>query len=361
VNLIGDHTDYAEGLVLPMAIDHECVVIARARRTPETRARSMQLPGEVVLGAGARLDQVEPRWGRFVAGAIAALSARGVAAPPAELVVTSDVPAGSGLSSSSALSVALVLALGDLAGAVLARTEVARIAGDAETLATGVRGGLMDQLTAVHGVRGRALVIDCRRLRTEPVPLPSGVSVLVAHSGVPRSLADSAYSARRAAVDAAAARLGVRALRDATLDQVEDDPIARHVVTENARVVAFARALVRGDLAALGRLMLESHASLRDDFAVSTPELDALVESFVSAGALGARLTGAGFGGCVVALAASARAAGVMDATRDGYRSRTGIETIPVAVEATDGAGPAPVPVTSWREDPPSSGRTPPG
>ena len=133
-------------------------------------------------------------------------------------------------------------------------------------------------------------------------PLPGELAVLVAHSGLPRTLAATAYAERRASTDAAAAALGLPALRDATLAQVRDDPRARHVVTENARVVDFARALRRGDLAALGRLMLASHASLRDDFEVSTPELDALVDAFVEAGALGARLTGAGFGGCVVAL-----------------------------------------------------------
>jgi len=341
VNLIGDHTDYAEGLVLPMAIDRECVVTCHIGRTGTLRARSRELDGEVVIPLDERVDarEVEPRWGAFVAGALQALTDRGAAVPAVELTVSSSVPAGSGLSSSSALSVALVLALADAAGLRLDRTEIARAALDAEVRATGVPGGLMDQLTAVHGAAGHALVIDCRHLRAEPITLPSELAVVVAHSGLPRTLAGTAYADRRAATDAAAATLGLRALRDATLAQVRDDPRARHVVTENARVVDFARALRRGDLATLGRLMLASHASLRDDFEVSTPELDALVDAFVEAGALGARLTGAGFGGCVVALTTNPRADAVMTGVTTGYPARTGIATTPFAVRAVDGAG----------------------
>jgi galactokinase len=341
VNLIGDHTDYAEGLVLPMAIDRDCVVTCRRGLTGTLRARSRELDGEVVIALDHSVDarEIEPRWGGFVAGALQALTDRGAVVPPVELSVSSSVPAGSGLSSSSALAVALVLALADAAGLPLDRTEIARTALDAEVRATGVPGGLMDQLTAVHGVADHALVIDCRHLRAEPIALPSELAVLVAHSGLPRTLAGTAYAERRAATDAAAAALGLRALRDATFAQVRDDPRARHVVTEDARVVGFARALRRGDLPALGQLMLASHASLRDDFEVSTPELDALVDAFVEAGALGARLTGAGFGGCVVALTTNARADAVTTGAATDYQTRTGIATSPFAVRAVDGAG----------------------
>jgi galactokinase len=341
VNLIGDHTDYAEGLVLPMAIDRECVVTCHPDGAGTLRANSHELDGEVVIALDGTVDarEVEPGWGAFVAGALWALTDRGAVVPAAELSISSSVPAGSGLSSSSALSVALVLALADAAGVPLDRTEIARAALDAEVRATGVPGGLMDQLTAVHGVADHALVIDCRHLRAEPIALPSELTVLVAHSGIPRTLAGTAYAERRAATDAAAAGLGLRALRDATPAQVRDDPRARHVVSENARVVDFARALRRGDLTALGRLMLASHASLRDDFEVSTPELDALVDAFVEAGALGARLTGAGFGGCVVALTTESRAGVVSAGAAAGYQARTGIATNPFAVRAVDGAG----------------------
>jgi galactokinase len=161
----------------------------------------------------------------------------------------------------------------------------------------------MDQLVSISGREGCALLIDCRSLETRPVPLPDGVEVVVVDSGISRRLADSGYAERRAHCEAVAAGLGLRALRDATLAEVRHDARARHVVGENARVLATVEALEAGDVVEVGRLMLESHASLRDDFEVSTPELDRLVEQLVAAGAVGARLTGAGFGGCVVALA----------------------------------------------------------
>jgi galactokinase len=352
---------YAEGFVLPMAIDRECTVAVAAAATSSNAgvvtARSRELAGEVAVRTDASDDprRVEPRWGGYVAGAVAALTARGAQVPGVDLTITSTVPAGSGLSSSSALAVALVLALADAAGLSLGRTDAARAALDAEVRATGVPGGLMDQLASLHGRAAHAVLIDCRDLSIEPIALPDELAVLVAHSGLPRVLADSAYAERRASTEAAATRLGIRTLRDATIDQVRDDPRARHVVSENARALEFAAALRAGATGELGPLLLASHASLRDDFEVSTPELDALVDAFVTSGALGARLTGAGFGGCVVALAERSDAGRVMSGTVDGYRARTKRTTAPFPVAAVDGAGP-----TSSGGDPPSSARTPP-
>ena len=184
----------------------------------------------------------------------------------------------------------------------------------------------MDQLSSALGEADRALRIDCRSLAVEHVRLPDAVAVLVVHSGIPRTLAGSAYAERRAACEALARTLGVPALRDATLEQVRDDPIGRHVVTENARVLETARAFENGDLAALTALYRASQASLRDDYRVSTPELDTLVDVLVASGALGARITGAGFGGCVVALVDADRADAVRgDATRRYHRD-TGLE-----------------------------------
>jgi galactokinase len=357
VNLIGDHTDYQDGLVLPIAIDRECVVTAEPGRDGLVRARSREIGGGVTCHPDGRDDpaHVEPSWGRFVAGAVQALVERGIDVPPVDLSISSSVPAGSGLSSSSALSVALVLALAAASGTELRRTDAARAALDAEVRATGVHGGLMDQLASLSGVADHALLIDCRDLSVEPIPLPEEVVVLAAHCGVARTLAGTEYSERRAATERAAAALGLPALRDASPDQVRDDRYARHVVSENARVTRFADALRAGDVHALGLLLVQSHASLRDDFGVSTPELDALVEAFVDAGALGARLTGAGFGGCAVALAPRDRAVDVSAATARNFDARIGRVVEPFTVEAVDGAGP-----TSSRAAAPSSSRTPP-
>jgi galactokinase len=256
-----------------------------------------------------------------------------------EAEVTSTVPLGSGLSSSAAFAVAAVIAATEIAGLPLSRTSVARIAQAAEQEATGVPCGVMDQLASVFGRAGHALLLDCRSLAVEPIPLPESVAIAVLHSGVARRLEESAYAERRAACEAAAARVGVATLRDATLDMVAHDPIARHVVTENERVLLFVDALRARDLDLCGRLMLASHASLRDDFVVSTPELDALVDELVRAGAYGARLTGAGFGGCVVALVAAESIDDVVERAAARYGASTGLTPKSLAVRAVDGAG----------------------
>jgi galactokinase len=342
VNLIGDHTDYTGGFVLPMTIDRECVVTVGPGDHERVRARSAELPGlvEVARDGSTAPAAVDPPWGRFVAGVVRAVTDRGGSLPPTDVAVTTTVPIGSGLSSSSALAVACALGLTHRAGLELDGRALAQLALDAEVIATGVPGGLMDQLCSIFGEAGCALRIDCRSLAIEPVALPRGVAVLVVHSGVPRVLAGSEYATRRAECEAAARRLGIASLRDATPDQAADDPRARHVVSENARVLATADALPRGDLSVLGPLLLASHASLRDDFEVSTPELDALVEILVDSGAAGARLTGAGFGGCVVALVQRNHADDVAARTTLRYRERTGLDAHAFVARAVAGAGP---------------------
>ena len=324
VNLIGDHTDYNDGLVLPVAIDLECVVHATPRAD----------------------DVVEVDWldgdagsDRYVDALRAVLGEQGRADVGMDARVSSTIPVGSGLSSSAALEVALALALCDVAGLELAPTELALACRRAEQLATGVPCGIMDQLTSVAGRAGCALLIDCRSLEVEPIKLPDEVAIVVVHSGLPRALEHSAYAERRAACEAVAARLGLTALRDASPGQVADEPRARHVVSENARVLESADALRRGDLDKLGSLMSASHASLRDDFEVSTPELDALVDALGRAGAAGARLTGAGFGGCVVALAPVGEAHGLAARAADDYRLQTGLQPTPYVCRAVAGAG----------------------
>lgn len=343
VNLIGDHTDYNDGFVLPLAIDRACTVrVGPPTDAHSVRAASAQLAGDAAVAADGTTDPstVEPPWGRFVAGAVRALRDRGLTVAPVDLDVRSTVPVGSGLSSSSALTVALTLALGSepLDRAEVARAEVARVASAAETLATGVPGGLMDQLASLFGQAGHALLIDCRDATVTPIAIPPSLAVLVVHCGVPRTLVGSEYATRRAECETVAAALGVAALRDATAEQVRDSPRARHVVAENARVLVTADALPRGDLSVLGPLLLASHASLRDDFGVSTPELDTLVDVLVASGAAGARLTGAGFGGCVVALAQRNHADDVLAKTTIRYRAATGIEPTGFVARAVDGA-----------------------
>lgn len=301
VNLIGDHTDYTGGFVLPMALDRATTVELR-RHGRVVEMVSTDSPDAVLVELS--LDPAEaprtPGWGRYVAGVVAALR------PPqgGSGVVSTTVPIGAGLSSSSALTVAMALALGFSGPA----RELARACQRAEQLGSGVPGGIMDQLCSAAAVEGAALLVDCESLDLRPVPLPARAEVLVAHSGTERALVGSAYAERRADCDRAAALLGP--LRDASVASAEAlaDPLlvrrARHVVTENGRVLECAAALEAGDLAGAGRLMSDSHRSLRDDFDVSTPELDHLVAALeATPGVHGARLTGAGFGGCVVALA----------------------------------------------------------
>jgi len=342
VNLMGDHTDYNRGLVLPMAINRWCDVTVTPNRARVVRARSAQLAGAVEVPLDAVVDPltVEPPWGRFVAGAVAACRAVTsdfeAAITGVELDVTSSVPPGAGLSSSSALAVALVLSLQP--GTERSVLQWAELALDAEVRATAVPGGLMDQLAALAGRDDHALLIDFDVLALEPVVMPPAAALLVAHCGKARTLAGSEYASRRAECETVAAQLGLGSLRAATREQVVDAPRARHVVSENARVLATAEALRCGDLDVMGRLMLESHASLRDDYEVSTFELDALVDAFVGAGAAGARLTGAGFGGCVVAVCAAEREEQVLADAITAYRDATGIEAQGFVAHAVDGA-----------------------
>jgi len=338
VNLIGDHTDYNDGFVLPIAIDLQCIVTADVADT--VRLRSRELAGEVELPADGSAEPSEtPGWGSYAAGVLRVLAERGRAPAGIDATVSSTVPVGAGLSSSAALEVALALALCDAAGFELPPLELALACQEAEHIATGVPSGIMDQLASLAGREGSALLIDCRSLEVQPVPLPPDLAVLVVHSGVSRTLAGSAYAERRRSCEEAARRIGVPSLRDATLEQAADDPRARHVVTENARVLDAARALAAGDLDALGPLLAASHRSLRDDYEVSTPELDALVECLDAAGALGARLTGAGFGGCVVALARRDEAERVAVEAGAAYGDRTGLEPRTWLCRAAAGAG----------------------
>ena len=302
VNLIGDHTDHTGGFVLPMAIDRSTIVELRTSGEPllTLASEDEDADAQLALPVGDPAA-VRPAWARYVAAVAAELgTSRGGSG-----TVSTTVPIGSGLSSSAALLVAVALALG--ADPVDPRA-LAQLCQRAEHRAVGVPCGIMDPLASVSGRAGHVLLIDTASADVEPVPLSDEVEVVVVHSGAPRRLEGSPYAERRARCLAAEQALG--SLRDLDVRSAAaiEDPVvraaARHVITENRRVLDAASALRHGDVTAVGALMDESHASLRDDLGVSTPLLDGLVADLRSRdGVLGARLTGAGFGGCVVALA----------------------------------------------------------
>ncbi len=304
VNLIGDHTDYMGGLVLPMAVQlGTTVTVERQDDAEEPRLvlRSDRLDGtvDVPLPVSDPSD-VEPGWGRYVAGVAAELATTiGVVGD-----VRSDLPIGGGLSSSASLEVAVALAL----GATGTPLEIARLCQRAEVAATGVPCGIMDQLAVAAGVDGHALLIDCDTEEITPVRVPADAAIWVVDSGQSRELVGSEYADRRAQAESAVALVGpLPHAAMADIDAIADPVVrarARHVRTECDRVRAFAAAISADDLVRAGQLMVESHRSLRDDYEVSTPALDELVHSLTAVpGVHGARLTGAGFGGCVVALA----------------------------------------------------------
>jgi len=340
VNLIGEHTDYNDGWVFPAALNFGTDVAARRGGDRMLRVVAPRMAAE----DQAPLDDLRPadgpQWTRYVRGSAAVLQEAGCDVPGAELFIDSDLPIGAGLSSSASLELGVVVALMTLAGCPIERPTLARLGQRVENDIVGVRTGIMDQLAVAGGVDGHALLIDCRTLETEPVPVPAEVRVLVLDSAAPRALADSAYNQRRAECETALRALravepGLRALRDVTPQllsahqgRLDEVPLrrARHVVTENQRVLDAAAALRRADVGRFGRLMADSHASLRDDYEVSGPELDTLVDlAAQTPGVLGARLTGAGFGGCAVALVTADRAQQAADVIAERYRSATGL------------------------------------
>lgn len=312
VNLIGDHTDYSDGFVMPFAIDRETHVAVRRRDDDVLVCTSVQLgeaPGLRITGARPGGDH---GWWSYVHGVVALLEGKVSTSPGADILVDSTVPVGAGLSSSAALECAIAVAFADLHAIEVPRRELALVAQRAEHDFAGVPCGVMDQMAALFGRRGYGLLIDTRSLDVTPVSLDEdGISLVVIDTRASHTLATGEYAERRRDTEAAAAAIGVPALRDATIDMVEaaatrlrpeTSARARHVVTENARVLLAADALRSGDRVALGELMAASHRSLRDDFDVSTPELDLAVDSANDAGAIGARMTGAGFGGSVIAV-----------------------------------------------------------
>lgn len=354
VNLIGEHTDYNAGFVLPLAIDLEVRIALRPSSGSRVRLTRLDT-GEAASFDMATHPVAGQGWIDYVVGVAWAMREAGQATRGFDGVLASSVPIGAGLSSSAALEMASAWALSGGEAPALPPLEVARLAQRAENEHVGVRCGLMDQFASACGVAGHALLLDCRSLAWHPVPLPEDLVVVVIHSGVPRSLGASAYNERRAACEEAAALIGqhepgVSALRDVDRPMLErhrtrlgETVFARaaHVVDENARVLAAVAALEAGDHARLGTLLAESHASLRDLFEVSCPELDLLVEIAASTpGVVGSRMTGAGFGGCTVTLARPDTVDVLRDRLEAEYAPRTGRQATLWVLRAVDGAGP---------------------
>ena len=347
VNLIGDHTDYNDGFVLPMAIDREVWIAVRPRDDRRVAVHSLDFDED----ASFALDDGSARtggWVEYVRGVAWALEENGRPTRGWEGVAAGDVPVGAGLSSSAALELAAARTFAAVTGSVWQPVAMARLAQRAENEWVGVNCGIMDQLISAAGATGHAVLIDCRSLEMRSVRIPDSAAVVVLDTGTRRGLVESAYNERRSQCEQAAHFFGVPALRDVDLvtfesRQEELDPVTRrraaHVIGENARTVLAAELLERGDLWAVGALMDRSHASLRDDFEVSRPELDTMVQLAQNEeGCFGARMTGAGFGGCAVALVDRGRAATFARNVARAYTEAVGLQPAVYVCAASHGA-----------------------
>ena len=325
INMIGEYTDFNGGFVLPCAIERRIAAAVGAGPDGRGALFSADFDEELPLD-GER----EGSWADYPRGIAREFAQRGVEATSFRAAFAGNVPLGSGLSSSAAIEAATALAFDALLELETPRKDLALLCQRAENAFVGVPSGIMDQYASLLCGAGAALLIDCRTLESEPVPLDleaAGLALLVCDTRVERSLADTGYEDRRESCESAARRLGVEELRDAREEDLErlageELKRARHVVRENARVLEAVRALRGGDFADFGRLMYASHLSLRDDFEVSTPELDAFVDAARESGSLGARLTGAGFGGCAVALVNVADTGALASSARRAFERR---------------------------------------
>ncbi|AGZ46181.1 galactokinase [Actinoplanes friuliensis] len=348
VNLIGEHTDYNDGFVLPFALPQRVVAAAALSDEPGWAVCSDFEP-EPVAFTSTGLGAVEG-WAAYVAGVVWALTDAGFDVPPARIALTSDVPVGAGVSSSAALESAVLTALADLGGLDLPVADRPALAQRAENVYVGAPTGIMDQSASIRCEEGRALFLDCRSLAVEQIPFDlaaAGLAILIINSNAPHQHVDGEYGARRKSCEEAARILGVPALRDVTPDALDealgklDDDVmrrrVRHIVTENQRVLDTVELLRAGRIRDIGPLMTASHASMRDDFEITVPEIDVAVEAALAAGAYGARMTGGGFGGCVLALIDAADADTTTAAVERAYAERS--FTAPTAWMATPGPG----------------------
>lgn len=352
VNLIGEHTDYNEGFAMPCAIDRDTVVAAAPRDDDVIEVLACDLGealGRFRVGDAADVSN-SPQWLRYVQGMVAVLKAQGLAVGGAQLAIAGNVPQGAGLSSSASLELAVGQALAALNGWQLGPKAMALAGQQAENVYAGCQCGVLDQMSSALGAEGHALLLDCRSLDVRPIPLPAGTAVLVIDSKIQRGLVDSEYNLRRQQCEAAAVGLGVKALRDVndslwsrrggSLDGVVRRR-ARHIISDSQRCELMAAAMQHGDLREMGRLMRESHWSMRDDFEITVPAIDALAARVqdVIGDAGGARMTGGGFGGCVIALAPAGLVDDIRAAVAADYRSPDGREAEVHVCAASGGAG----------------------
>ena len=364
VNLIGEHTDYNDGFVLPIAITYGVTAAAASRPDRTLRLVSAQADQVTEVDVDSLTPGSVPGWAAYVAGVVWALRESGHDVAGADVHVDGDVPRGAGLSSSAALECSTAAALCDAYGLELSATEIVQLTKKSENQFVGVPNGIMDQSASMLATSGHALFLDARTLRTEQVPLDlaqAGLALLVIDSKTPHALVDGEYAERRRSCETAAALLGVRALRDVTVHGLRDavshlasaapaeeaDVLIRrmrHIVTENDRVLRTVallgdRALDHGEgIDTVGALLTASHVSMRDDFEITAPQVDLAVEAALTAGAYGARMTGGGFGGCVIALVDAARSADVADAVAASFAAKGYAPPVPFVTEAEAGA-----------------------
>jgi galactokinase len=353
VNLIGEHTDYNDGFVMPAAIGFDTWVAAAPSDSGEFVIYSEQQHESATFPASDPHPVPRHDWTDYVRGVKVQLERAGITCHGVNLLVDGRVPIGAGLSSSAAIEVATAIALLDIATAKLDNISIARLCQRAENEFVGARCGIMDQFTSVHGQRGHAILLDCRSLEYRALPLPGGLKLVICNTMVKHSLAAGEYNARRAECEECVRELsktrsGISSLRDVSESELQDavdrlpEPLGRrlrHVVTENARVLRAAEALQAGDLKRFGELMYQSHASLRDDYRVSCHELDLMVElAKAIPGNIGSRMTGGGFGGCTINLVEGGAVDNFVTQISKAYEQETRITPEIYVTEANDGA-----------------------
>jgi len=353
VNLIGEHTDYTGGLVMPMAIGFRTVAVVSPRQDGRAVFYSTNFEERAEFDIASLGKSAKGHWSDYPAGVLWCLGQAGIKVGGFEMSLAGDVPLGAGLSSSASIEVATAVALLGHAGVTLPLEELAVLCRRAENEYVGAKSGIMDQFVVAGGVAERAMLLDCRSLGFEMLPLPSAVKVVICNSMVKHAIADGEYGDRRDEVESGQTvvvreRAGVEMLRDATVADLEAcrelmSPASflrcRHIVTENARVLKAREALMKGDMGAFGELMAEAHASFRDDFGASCAEVDTLVEiAMRQAGCFGARITGGGFGGCTVNVVRTEDAERFVEGVRSEYAAATGIAADCFVCEASDGA-----------------------